>query len=141
MKPYQIIAGVVAIAFFLVQSMSAQQPPSAPTKVQPLMQLKLDRAKNILEGLALEDYDKIASNARALRLLSLESGWNVYQTKKYTEQSRDFRQTTNLIAEAAGDKDISRAALGYVALTVRCVECHQYIRSHKIELTNLKPAR
>ena len=118
-------------------------PPekSAPHKVSPLMQMKLEKSKAILEGLTLEDYAAVAKNARSLRLLSLEAGWKVIQTQKYAEQSNDFRRATDIIAEAADEKDISRATLGYVALTVRCVECHSYMRKHRIELTNLRSGR
>tara|TARA_R110002049_G_scaffold50370_3_gene143086 strand:+ start:127617 stop:128039 length:423 start_codon:yes stop_codon:yes gene_type:complete len=139
MKPFKYIIFLAVVIALVAQPMTAEPPSAIDTKVKPLMQLKLDRAKNILEGLALEDYDQIASNARALRLLSLESGWNIYQTKEYMDQSRDFRQTTDLIAKAAENKDISRAALGYVTLTVRCVECHQYMRTHKTELMKFQP--
>jgi len=104
-----------------------------PTNLTPLMRMKLDKSKAILEGLTLEDFDKIAANAKSLRLLSLESGWNVIQTAEYASQSRDFKRAADLIAEAAGDKDIHRATMGYVALTVRCVECHSYMRKHQIE--------
>jgi hypothetical protein len=69
----------------------------------------------------------------------MESGWNVIQTEEYATQSRDFRRTCNLIAEAAGEKDISRAALGYVAMTVRCVECHAYMRKHRTQLMKFEP--
>ena len=103
-------------------------PVLAKEKLVPLMQMKLDRSKAILEGLALEDYEKIAKNARGLRLLSLEAGWNVLQTDEYSEQSKDFRRNSELIAEAGAEKDLGRATLGYVALTVRCVECHSYMR-------------
>jgi hypothetical protein len=72
-----------------------------------------------------------------MKLLSMESGWNVIQTKEYTTQSRDFRRTCDLISEAAAEKDMSRAALGYVAMTVRCVECHTYMRKHRIQLMKL----
>ena len=94
------------------------------------MQRKLDHAKGVLEGLALEDYEKIAKEAQALSLLSLESDWNVITTEEYLEQSSDFRRAVNVITEAAHEKDINRAALGYVNLTVRCVECHSYLRKH-----------
>ena len=115
------------------------EPPQKPrTPLVPLMQLKLDRSKAILEGLTLEEFDKIARNARALKLLSMESGWSVIQTKEYATQSSDFRRATDLIAEAAEEKDISRATLGYVALTVRCVECHSYMRKHRIQLMSLQ---
>ena len=108
-----------------------------PTHVKPLMRRKLDRAKNILEGLALEQFDKIASNARSLRLLSMEAGWNMVQTEEYRKQSDDFRRACNSIEKAAKAKDIHRAALSYVSLTVRCVECHSYMRDNKIKLASV----
>jgi hypothetical protein len=122
------------------QSASGDPQPQQPTritKLSPLMQKKLENSKQILEGLALEDFAKIGRNARSMKLLSLESGWNVIQTKEYETQSRDFRRTCDKIAEAAEKKDIGGAVLGYVALTMRCVECHSYMREHKIQLMNL----
>jgi hypothetical protein len=100
--------------------------PSRP--LRPVMQLKLEYSKQVLEGLALEDFEKVAKNAQALGLLSLESGWKIIQTEEYAKQSNEFRRTTNLISESARDKNLERAALGYVALTVRCIECHGYLR-------------
>lgn len=110
-----------------------------PDNVAPLMRRKLDRAKNILEGLTLEQYDKISRGARELRLLSTEAGWNIVQTEEYRKQSDDFRRACDSIENAAKAKDIHRAALAYVALTVRCVECHSYMREHKIKLTTVAP--
>lgn len=119
---------------------STAVPPSnlTPSNLTPLMRMKLDRSKAILEGLTLEDFDKIAANARALKLLSTESGWNVIQTKEYASQSRDFQRAVDLVADAAGDRDIHRATMGYVALTVRCVECHSYMRKYQVELMSLE---
>jgi hypothetical protein len=108
-----------------------------PDNVLPLMHRKLDRSKLILEGLALEQYDKIASNARSLRLLSMEAGWKVIQTEEYRKQSEDFRRACDSIERAAKAKDVNRAALGYVALTVRCVECHTYMRENKLQVAKL----
>jgi len=68
-------------------------------------------------------------------LLSLESGWQILQTEEYVKQSLEFRRTANVISEAARDKNLERAALGYVALTVRCIECHGYLRKQHPELS------
>ncbi len=95
-----------------------------------LMRMKLEKAKGILEGLSLENYQLVNKNAKELRLLSLESGWNAIQTKEYSDQSEEFRRACDIIAESADQQDINRAALGYVALTVHCVECHSYMRGH-----------
>ncbi|QDT02100.1 hypothetical protein K227x_04710 [Rubripirellula lacrimiformis] len=130
-----IFASVLVVAI-LASTLQADPPssnesPDPPTKLTPLMRMKLDKSKAILEGLSLEDFDKIAVNARSLRLLSMESGWNVIQTPEYAAQSRDFQRAADLIAEAAKEKDIHRATMGYVSLTVRCVECHSYMRKHR----------
>jgi hypothetical protein len=133
---------LIAVVLIPLSSHTASSDPPVevePTKITPLMQQKLEKSKAILEGLALEQFDKIASNAHTLKALSLESGWNLIQTKEYMRQSDDFRRTCDLISEAAKQKDVGRAALGYVAMTVRCVECHAYMRKHRRQL-NAAPA-
>jgi hypothetical protein len=128
-----IAASVTAIAVSVAAEPPRQTVADPPTNLTPLMRMKLERSKLILEGLSLEQFDQIATNARSLKLLSTESGWNVIQTAEYASQSEDFRRAADLIAEAAADKDIHRATMGYVALTVRCVECHSYMRKHRSE--------
>ena len=135
---------LLLVAMFLPFSSAISDPPEqappqqapnheASSKLTPLMRMKLDKSKDILEGLTVENFDLIASSARSLKLLSMESGWNVLQTEEYAGQSRDFRRTCDLIEKAALDKDMGRAALGYVAMTVRCVECHSYMRKQAAE--------
>lgn len=122
-----VILGMGGLGVWQLYGQSpAQQEPRKQLK--PFMRQKLEHAKGVLEGLALEDYDLIAKEAQALSLLSLESTWNVLNTEEYLEQSKDFRRVVTSITEAAREKDVHRAALGYVNLTVRCVECHDYLR-------------
>lgn len=132
---------VFTILAVCLKANSPQSPVDAspPTKLTPLMQMKLDKSKAILEGLTMEDFDKIRSNARSLRLLSTESGWNIIQSEEYAAQSRDFQRATDIIVAAAEEKDIHRAAMGYVALTVRCVECHSYMRKHRVDVLKPQP--
>lgn len=137
---YLLASLLLVTAVICGTQISIADPPEkhSHNPVSPLMQMKLEKSKAILEGLAMEDFGAISGNARALRLLSLESGWNVFQTEEYATQSREFRRATDMIANAAEEKDISRAALGYVGLTVRCVECHSYMRKHKVQLMKLE---
>lgn len=134
----KVTSALIFALFFATMGsqLSSADPPNEapPHRITPLMKMKLDKSKAILEGLTLEDFDAIAKNAKALKLLSLESGWNVLQTPEYVTQSQEFRRTAEMIAEAAKEKNISRATLGYVSMTVRCVECHSYMRKHRMEL-------
>jgi hypothetical protein len=133
-----ILVTTASVGLLRADPPQSSNDAAPPSKLSPLMHMKLERSKAILEGLTLEDFDKVISNARSLRLLSLESGWNVIQTPEYQSQSLDFRRATDLIVQAAEEKDIHRATLGYVGLTVRCVECHSYMRKHRIELMKLE---
>ncbi len=127
-----IICSVVTLIHYQVteaQVIEPTKPAASTTQFSALMRMKLEKANGILEGLSVENYDQIATNANEMKLLSLESGWNSIQTKEYAEQSRDFRRACDSIASAAQQNDLGRAALGYVSLTVRCVDCHTYMRN------------
>lgn len=119
-----------------------QQLDTRPQRLKPFMQQKLDHSKSILEALAVEDFEKLAKSAQALSLLSLESNWNVLTTDEYIQQSAAFRRACSVIQEAAREKNVDRAALGFMDLTVRCVECHKYLRKNAAtpNRTNVQPS-
>lgn len=126
--------GVLALAGCVLSMVVWQvrgQQTGGPGREQlkPFMQQKLDHAKAVLAAIAVEDHEGLAKAAQDLSLLSLESNWNVMTTDEYIQQSADFRRACRVIQEAAHAKNIDRAALGFVDLTVRCVECHKYMRS------------
>lgn len=94
------------------------------------MQRKLDNAKGIVTGLALEDYDLISKNAQDLMLLSHESEWNVFQTQSYLGMSREFRGSAQRLRDSANEKNLDGATLAYFEVTLNCVRCHKYIRQN-----------
>jgi len=109
------------------------QVPAAKDPIKPVMQRKLDYSKALLEALAKEEFDKVSRNAQALSLLSLESAWNTIVTEEYLKQSNSFRNSLNSMREAAKEKNIDRATLGYVDMTIRCIDCHKYLRSKGVK--------
>jgi hypothetical protein len=94
-----------------------------------LMRAKLQHSKALLEGLATEDYEGLARHSDALRLLSLETDWNVIQTGQYGQLSEDFRRSAQLLNQSAKAKNLDGATLAYVSMTMKCIECHKYVRS------------
>jgi cytochrome c556 len=97
-----------------------------------IMQKKLGDAQRILEGLAVKDFDAIEKHADELILLSKKVEWLVLKTPEYERQSNDFRNTASQIVEAAKKKNLDAAALGYVQLTMNCVNCHKYVRDQRM---------
>ena len=93
------------------------------------MRVKLRHAQQVLEGLTLEDYDLISENADKMSLLSSATQWQVIQSPEYVRRSGEFRRATDALAAAAKNKNLDGATLAYVRMTMRCVDCHKYVRS------------
>ena len=118
-----------AVALSLTAFFVAPGETKDPNELSDFMRLKLKYAQGILEGLAIEDYEMIAKNSQDMSLISLDSTWHVLLTDEYAEQSGEFRRTANALTRAADAENIDGATLAYVGLTMRCVNCHKYIRS------------
>jgi hypothetical protein len=99
------------------------------SQINAFMLRKLDLAKDMLEGLTTNNMDKISQSAQGLNALSLESAWNVYTTEEYLDMSEDFRHSLSIVRNGAKSGNVDRATLGYINMTVQCVECHRFLKS------------
>lgn len=119
--------GVLAFGMAVVLASQVQsEPPN--NSLRDFMRVKLSHSQKVLEGLTTEDYDMIVKNSEAMRLLSLETNWQVMQTAEYLDRSGDFRRTADALTQAAKKKNLDGAALAYVQLTMNCINCHKYVR-------------
>jgi cytochrome c556 len=119
------VGGVaVIVTAFLIGSGQSEEP----NKVRDFMRVKLSYSQKVLEGLTIEDFDLIAKNSQAMSLLSQATNWQVLTTAEYLQQSQDFRRTADALTEAARKKNLDGAALAYVELTMKCINCHKYVR-------------
>lgn len=116
-----LVAG--CLAFFAAKGQSQDQ---AAPKV--FMRAKLDHSQKLLESLVMEDFNGLAKQSQQLSLLSLAASWQVIQTPEYAQQSLEFRRAADAIHNAAEKKNIDGAALAYVEMTMKCVNCHKYVR-------------
>jgi cytochrome c556 len=122
----RLIYILAALVFLAVLVAIARTEP--PNNVRDFMRAKLSHSQKVLEGLTTEDFDLIAKNSQAMSLLSQATNWQVLQTQDYLQQSQDFRRTADALTEAAGKKNLDGAALAYVELTMKCINCHKYVR-------------
>lgn len=97
-----------------------------------LMRQKLKYAQQVLEGIAVKDFDMIEKNGDKLVLVCKESEWKVLQTPQYDAFSNEFRRNVEGLIDAAKDKNIDGAALAYVELTLTCVKCHKHVRETRM---------
>jgi len=106
-----------------------------------LMLNKLKNSQAILEGLALNDLDKISRSADELVQISRTAEWFVLKTPKYELHSDEFRRAANNIVRKAREKNLDGAALAYFDMTMVCLRCHQYVREVRDARAPVPPDR
>jgi len=105
--------------------------PSQPSAAQ-VMQLKLKRAQSLLEALTKEDYKSLEEYSESLVKISDSTAFmRAYKTDEYELQAQVFKRTAMTLAEKAKAKNLDGATLAYTEMTLSCVKCHNYFRSHK----------
>lgn len=115
--------------------------PKPETKTNPgakkiamkvFMRKKLTASQDIIEGLALEDFELIEKGAKQLKAMSAAAEFVVVSDPIYASHADDFRRAVSKMERAAREKRIDGATLGYVDMTMTCVECHKFVRTIKI---------
>jgi cytochrome c556 len=101
-------------------------------KKPSLMQKKLTHAQAVLEGLALNDFARIADSADELTTISKAAEWQMLKTATYELYSNEFRRATESLKKQAKAKSGDGATLAYVEMTFACVKCHQHVRDQRI---------
>ena len=129
MKRTLILAVVTASAASVLLTIIGQARSQQRDTVGVFMRAKLDHSQKVLEGLTTEDFEMISKSAAQMEVLSQEAAWQVLQTPEYRQQSLEFRRATKSLKSAADKEDLNGAALAYVDLTMKCVKCHQYVRT------------
>lgn len=122
----------IPVAIVLVTGVYFASPVAANDSAQDggdsLMQQKLSHAQALLEGLALEDFESIATHAQALQQISLEADWAGIPNKDYGEYGNKFREAASKTEKAATEGNLDSAAWQYMQVVVTCVECHKAVR-------------
>ena len=136
----KVISLVVVLMAIGAGAVIAMQPQEQEEKIEstttPFMQKKLDHSRDIVSGLAMEDYDLIVKSAQDLMLLSHETDWKVLTTPEYLKMSSDFRGSASRLRDSASDKNMDGSTLAYFEVTLSCVRCHKYIRGETAKNKN-----
>ena len=128
MKRAIFIGCVLLIAaFWLAATLRGQRPQTNDLK--DFMRAKLLHSQKLVEGLTTENYEMIAKHAQDLSLLCEDEQWQVFRTSDYIARIKEFRRATDALTEAGRAKNLDAASLGYVDVTLKCVECHKYLRT------------
>ena len=126
--------GVVVLATVCTAAIAwgmQEQEPQEIDERQAFMLRKLDDARQIVEGLAIEDFRKISVAADDLIRISHESGWNTLTSETYLQLSSEFRSSASRLRKMADEENLDGATLAYFEVTMNCVRCHKFLREQK----------
>jgi hypothetical protein len=130
-----IVLGLGGLALLTATSLLAARALDERTGSRSaFMRQKLEFAKNVLEGLTVENYELIEKSAKGLKRMSTAAEWeaaSIPNVDAYLPYTNEFQRLCDEMVKAARDKNIDGATLGYVRLTTNCVNCHKYVRANK----------
>ena len=103
-------------------------PEAADSQPSVWMRTKLEFSRNILAGLASEDFDKVAKNAEAMQAMSKFEAFIRGRMPGYRTQLQVFQSANEEIIRQAQKDNVEGAALAFTQLTISCVNCHKQLR-------------
>ena len=118
---FTVLTAALAVCLTPVMSSETQEKKS-PQKVEArstIMKKKLAEAQKLLEGLAIQDFNKISAAADELAILRKEAAWMIVKSKEYEMFSLDFSRQIDAAKRAAKAKNVDAAALAYVDMPIR----------------------
>lgn len=127
-----LIAGFFVMDRHGATGAAEQRTPAKKPALQKFMQAKLSLSQGLLEGLVVEDFAQLDKNAKALLVLSLAEQWRVSEDPLYKLHSGEFQEAVKKVSKAAQDKSLDSASLGFMQVTMSCIECHRYVRNNLI---------
>ena len=122
----RLIGCTLALAAVVCLSLPGHAAPRED--LRNFMRVKLKHSQNVLEGLVLNDFQKVTKSAQELSLLSLAETWQVLTTPEYIDYSRKFRNAADSLTEAARKGKLEDATNAFNRMTTSCVNCHKYVR-------------
>lgn len=146
MRRGMTLVAVLGVCVLAAGSGRSDVPPTAGDKAAPpkddlklptkkqLMAAKLKESQTILEGIALNDPDKVAAAADELvRVTKANDFLNAYKGEEYLYQLKTFRRAAEAVSKKARDKNTDGVMVAYNALTLSCLTCHQAMRDKQFD--------
>ena len=123
---------VALVALMTSEAVFASTNEARPTAV--FMRHKLTFSQGILEGLTLEKFDLVVTNALMLRDMSITNAFTRLQNPDYEQKLKKFQARVDRLVKAGKEHDLERGFQVYSEVIESCVACHkQYRREQFVE--------
>ena len=116
-------AVIVLSSFFGVAASAGQRP----NELKSVMRDKLAQSQKILEAVVTSNWASLDTHSRELEQLTKDPRWMALKYPEYSSHSAAFIRAVQELRNAAVQRDLERTPQAYVAMTLKCVECHRYL--------------
>jgi len=106
---------------------------------QEFMRQKLVYADGVLQGLTLEKYNMVLTNAIRLRNMNMTNAFVKLGNAQYQEQIHKFQKSVEALASSAQEPSLEHATAAYTKVIESCMDCHKVFRREQFVL-HTKPA-
>ena len=130
MRDYRIGLGLVVTIALGLSLVAAERKER---RTQPFMRQKLTYSQGVLEGLALERYDMIVSNASLLRNMNMTNSFLELHNPEYLQNISNFQTKVDGLIQAAKAKNLESSTEAYSAVVSSCVACHRGFRLEQLQ--------
>jgi cytochrome c556 len=113
----------------LTTSLFAQNAtPARRSATVDFMRQKLNYSQGMLEGIVLEKYDLVLTNAALLRSMNLTNAFVKVGNPDYRADIADFQKRVDRLINAAKEQKLKSATEAYSRIVDSCVACHKQFR-------------
>jgi hypothetical protein len=101
-------------------------------EIKHVMREKLVHSQKILEAVVTSDWIGLETHTRELEALTNDPRWAVLRFQEYARHSAAFVRAVQNLHRAAAQRELEETPKAYIAVTLRCVECHRYLARARI---------
>ena len=120
----------VTVALLMIAAIGDASAQTAATA--RVMRQNLVHAQGVMAAVVTSNWAELDRRSKALAKATEDPAWLVLRTPEYAKQGEAFVRAVNDLLDAASRRDADGAPLAYVALTMRCVQCHRYVARARI---------
>jgi cytochrome c556 len=120
-----------AMTALLTACVVAQAGAQTPA-LERVMRQKLVDAQGVMAAVVTSNWTELERRSRALSKTTEDPAWLVLRTPEYAKQSEAFIRAIDDLVDAATRRDQDAAPVAYMAVTLRCVQCHRYVARARI---------
>jgi hypothetical protein len=125
-----ILSSVLLVSSLCLPSVVyAGEPAKAKSTIQALMRSKLDSTHGLLEGVVHEDFEQVAKYASTLLDIGRATTWYQKDSPDFLHYAKSFENSSAFLLEQARAKNLEGVAMGYIRVTLDCMQCHRVVRA------------